>query len=287
MAGLLLAFSVVWFTAASSSASERQADESLQVTQLKVPEKYARFYGVWSGGKWGGKMTGSLIVNSIDENGGVWVTYGHGAYSRWGIHAPGAWPMRGSIEGSELRLNRTSRGAKIHYELSGDTLRGVWRKGANTSKIELKKDETASRSISETPWAGFQKGLKPGESSSPVKAPLPDDVVISAPSGDVAPERRTYSGIWHGWMCRDAICDAKLAVESVSNEGATIVYAFGSEKKGAASERLVAEFVDDELRGRFKSGSLVTYRLRPDGNLDVMWRNQTGDWGAGILTKVQ
>lgn len=284
---VLFLLSASWVMSFPSLAAEGKTSLGFQLAQTQTPEKYAQFLGVWSGGKWDGKMTGSLIVNSIDENGSTWVTYIHGAYSKWGIHAPGAWPMRGTIEGNSLSLDRTSRGAKIDYELSGDRLRGIYRKGANASKIELKKDVAASRTISETPWAGFQSGLKPRESQSPRKALLPDDVSITPPSAQVAPEHKSYSGTWHGWMCRDAACDTKLAVESVSDEAATIVYAFASGDIEPVFERLTAKFVGSELQGRLQSGSWLSYRLRPDGNLDVMWRNTSGDWGSGILSKAE
>ena len=143
---------------------------------------------------------------------------------------------------------------------------------------------TACQTSEKTPWKAWQADLKPGTSTSAIKATLPDNVQIVAPSADVPKELSAFSGIWHGWMCRDRVCDTKLAVEKLRPNGGTIVYAFGSEQLGTFRERMPATFANSELKATTSYGTSVTYRMRPDGNLDMYWQSE-GSWMSGILSK--
>lgn len=141
-----------------------------------------------------------------------------------------------------------------------------------------------TKASSSTPWPSFQSSLQPAISKSAVKAVLPDDVRIEPPDGTVPKELAAFSGIWHGWMCRDWTCDTKLAVERLDAKGGTIVYTVASESRAPYSERMEATFVDGELTGTSTRNFTITYRIRPDGNLDAYWRRGE-DWASGLLTR--
>lgn len=137
---------------------------------------------------------------------------------------------------------------------------------------------------SSTPWPSFQSSLQPATSKSSVKAVLPDDVRIEPPDTNAPKELAAFSGIWHGWMCRDWTCDTKLAVERIDAKGGTIVYAIANESRAPYSERMQATFADGELTGTSTRNFTITYRIRPDGNLDAYWQRGE-DWASGLLTR--
>ena len=141
--------------------------------------------------------------------------------------------------------------------------------------------------MAQTNWPGFQASLKPGLSTSPKKASLPTDVSITAPGPAVSKDKAAFSGIWHGWMCRNRVCDTKLAVEKITPLGATIVYAFASKRVNPYKTRLKAQWVSGELAGFLPRGRAhIAYAMRSDGNLNVMWRSADGSsWASGILTR--
>lgn len=143
-----------------------------------------------------------------------------------------------------------------------------------------------TRAESVTPWPTFQSALAPATSSSPNVAQLPADVKISTPIGDVPPQFAAFSGLWSGWMCQDHACSTKLAVESLNKMGATIVYAFANAQNPGYWERVSATFEQGELRARLAGGVQLAYRLRGDGNMDVLWRKGSS-WASGLLTRIE
>ena len=135
----------------------------------------------------------------------------------------------------------------------------------------------------QTNWPDFMANLKPGESNSPFAAELPANTEITPPAVNLPPEKASWSGKWHGWACKDRVCDTKLAVETISNEGAAIIYCFASEREMFV-RRVQAKFAGNELRADIGGGASVVYRMRPDGNIDFMWMSGKR-LISGILSK--
>ena len=139
--------------------------------------------------------------------------------------------------------------------------------------------------MGQTNWPDFMANLKPGESNSPVAVELPTDTKITPPAIDLPPEKASWSGKWRGWACKDGVCDTKLAVETISNEGAAIIYCFASAQVKPFVMRVQAKFAGNELRTDIGSGGAsVAYRMRTDGNIDFLWMKGKS-WAAGILSK--
>jgi len=102
--------------------------------------------------------------------------------------------------------------------------------------------------------------------------PLPDDIVVSPPSGTVAPDKAAFSGAWagvfQGWLHH------VLVVEEIEPDGAKVVYAFGPspylpDGKGLF-RRLKGVFVDGGLKVTEPNelgGYTTIYTLNPDGTL--------------------
>lgn len=134
-------------------------------------------------------------------------------------------------------------------------------------------------------WPSFQPNLKPGETMSPNAATLPADVEVAPPGADVPADLAKLSGTWTGWMCRDRACSTRLAVERLTATGGTIVYAFANQRQQNAVSRIEATWADGELSGRLADGPTVTYRLRPDGHLDVLWFSSLDQWASGLLVR--
>jgi hypothetical protein len=139
-----------------------------------------------------------------------------------------------------------------------------------------------------TDWPGFQSGLKPGRSSSDEIAKLPNDVNISKPGNDVPSAISGLSGIWDGWMCKNAAGSVSVAVENLKPAGGTMVYAFASTKFGQkpSSKRFDVKLINgNELQGNWDNAT-ITIRQRPDGNMDIRW-DLDANWCTGILAKRQ
>lgn len=135
-----------------------------------------------------------------------------------------------------------------------------------------------------TNWPDFMPTLVPGKSSSPVAAYLPANTEIVPPAANLPPTKAAWSGKWSGWACADRVCDTKLAVEKVTNDGASIVYSFASQSVRPFATRAQAKFVGNELQADIGGGANIAYLMRPDGNIDFLWtRGQA--WAAGILSK--
>lgn len=133
-------------------------------------------------------------------------------------------------------------------------------------------------------WPDFMGSLAPGLSVSPVAAALPANTTITPPDPDVPAEKAKWSGKWNGWACQDYVCDTKLAVEKVTAEGASIIYAFASDRVNPYARRIKARFVGEELQASLPRGDQIYYRMRRDDNLDFLWTYKH-EWVAGILSK--
>jgi hypothetical protein len=120
-----------------------------------------------------------------------------------------------------------------------------------------------------------------------VKAEISDDLRL-APAHTKDPAKAAYGGVWEGWMCRDKVTDIKLAVDSVTDNGATILYAAGSSSFGTYNETLNGRFSNtaELLEAQFGRGDKLYAGMRPDGNLNIKWA--LGDrWCTGVLARTK
>ena len=139
--------------------------------------------------------------------------------------------------------------------------------------------------VAQTKWPGFMPQLKPTISTSPNKANLPADLKVVPPAADVPPERALWSGTWTGWACHDAVCETRLAVETVTREGADVVYVFADARQKGNPVRVAGKFSGSELQATLPSGGTITYRLRADGNMEFLFTQSAEQWAVGLLTK--
>jgi len=140
--------------------------------------------------------------------------------------------------------------------------------------------------VAQTAWPDYMPGLAPALSESPIAAVLPNDVVVVAPDALVPPEKARWSGIWQGWACRGWQCDIKIAIEKVSETGATVAYAGASAGQGLITDRADGRFVDGELRLRLRTGANLVLRLRTSGDMEMsLWRPANQLLSAGVLSQ--
>lgn len=138
--------------------------------------------------------------------------------------------------------------------------------------------------MGQTKWPEFMPTLQPGLSLSPARVELPTGLSAQSADPGLAPGRAAWLGAWRGWACLNKICDIKMFVERVSNDGATLHYAFASARANPSIVKVDGKFVDDELRVQLAGGATVAYRMRESGEAEYLWRS--GDqWAAGILSK--
>lgn len=124
--------------------------------------------------------------------------------------------------------------------------------------------------------------LRAGPSESSIAATLPPDVTVE--QADVGAMSR-WGGIWQGWACFSAQCDVKIAVEKLSADTATVVYAAASATQ-RTTERGEAKFVNNEMQMKLHAGATLLLRLREDGDMDMsLWRNAQQLISLGVLTK--
>lgn len=137
-----------------------------------------------------------------------------------------------------------------------------------------------------TAWPSYMPDLVPGFSESSVAAVLPTDVVITPPDVSLPVDKARWSGVWQGWACMSRACDIRVAIESVTTTGATVVYAGASEQQPQVTDRAQGSFVGNELHARLHTGARLVLRLR--GGVDEMemsvWRPETQLLAAGVLT---
>ncbi len=75
-------------------------------------------------------------------------------------------------------------------------------------------------------------------------------------------------------------------VEQVTAEGATIAYSFASRTVPPFLERTTARFVWETLQAVLSGVTRITYRMRPNGDLDFLWTKGQG-WLTGVLSRAQ
>jgi dienelactone hydrolase len=137
----------------------------------------------------------------------------------------------------------------------------------------------------QTAWPEYMPGLAPGLSESSVAAVLPSDITITPPAANLSADKARWSGMWTGWACGASLCDVKVAVEKVTDTGATLVYA-GSSSQSTVNDRGEALFVNDELVFRVKTGANLVLRLRPTGEMEFsIWKPDTRLISTGLLTQ--
>lgn len=138
----------------------------------------------------------------------------------------------------------------------------------------------------ETVWPGYMPALEPERSESPVAAVWPGDVAVQASDADLPADKSRWSGLWSGWACQGRLCDIKLAVERITAEGASVVYARGSELAGQPSERVDMLFQNGELHGTVRSGLQLLLRMRShEPVVELMVRGADGPLAAGVLVQ--
>ena len=142
-----------------------------------------------------------------------------------------------------------------------------------------------------TAWPGYMSGLVAGPSESPVAAALPSDVAVTQLGADLPADKARWSGLWRGWACMARACDVRIAIEAVTPEGATVVYAAASEQQAQVTDRSQGRFVGNELHTRLHTGARLALRLR-DGIVSsggaememALWRPETRLLATGVLS---
>jgi dienelactone hydrolase len=137
---------------------------------------------------------------------------------------------------------------------------------------------------SQTIWPSYISDLEPDQSESPVTAAIPADIQIRLPAASLPADKARWSGRWSGWACQGRLCDLKLVVEAVRDDGATIVYSTGSAKGGAAWQRVEARFDADELRALLPGGLQLAFRMRTEGVIEAVGQSGGRLRFGGVLS---
>jgi dienelactone hydrolase len=139
--------------------------------------------------------------------------------------------------------------------------------------------------FAQTAWPASAPQFTRGWSESPVAATLAQPAAITTPDASVPEPKRRFSGLWQGWACRNAVCDVKLAVEQVSEVGATLSYAGANITQGLVTSRMEGRFVGDELHATLGTGGRIVLRSRADGDMEMgIWRDDRR-LSVGVLTQ--
>ena len=143
----------------------------------------------------------------------------------------------------------------------------------------------ATTAGAQTAWPDYMPGLSAGFSESPVAAVLPADMTITPTAVSLPADKARWSGLWQGWACGGALCNVKIAVEKVTDMGATLVYAGGS-STSSLTERSEALFESSELVFRVKTGARLAMRLRAGDEMELsIWRSDGQLIATGLLTQ--
>ncbi|QTD46499.1 alpha/beta hydrolase family protein [Ottowia testudinis] len=135
-----------------------------------------------------------------------------------------------------------------------------------------------------TAWPDYMPSLEPDRSESPVSAELPPDVATPAPGTHVPAQRRAWLGIWTGWAGAGRTVDLKIAIENVSADGATLVYAEARAPQKRFSERVQARWNGDELHVLLNGRVTLMARLRHPDVMEVQGRAAGQMIFAGVLS---
>jgi dienelactone hydrolase len=120
---------------------------------------------------------------------------------------------------------------------------------------------TSQLAIAQVPWPNYISQLEHDTTESAVLAVAPADVVIAPPDSSVSADKARWSGAWSGWGCAARACDIKLIVESVTQDGAALVYV-GASAPSKLTQRTQAKFVGEELTAPLSTGSFISLRMR-------------------------
>jgi dienelactone hydrolase len=102
------------------------------------------------------------------------------------------------------------------------------------------------------------------------QVPLPDDVSVTPPTGDVSTEIAAFNGAWagDGW---DGSVPHALVVERIESDGsAQVMYALGASHDWGTEPvwyRLTGKFVEHRLVVALPDGATADYAVLPDGVL--------------------
>jgi len=144
----------------------------------------------------------------------------------------------------------------------------------------------AGQAAAQTAWPDYMARLRAGPSESDRPAALPADLKVLPPDPSLAPGKARWSGLWKGWACFARACDIRMAVQDVSDQGATLVYAGANDAQGRFSDRLEGAFVGNELHARRSTGAKLVLRLRASGDMEMsLWSPQDTLLSAGVLTQ--
>lgn len=137
-----LFLSIVWVTQASAADSCETPlpdDVNIRTPTADVPEKYAKFSGLWGPGKWSGELCHVLVVETVDSDGEAEVIYSWGISERWNIEQGGWVRIIGRVVGSKLKMKVYGGKVDVNYWLDGDMLYGRYY-GGNTVNVELTRN---------------------------------------------------------------------------------------------------------------------------------------------------
>jgi dienelactone hydrolase len=161
-----------------------------------------------------------------------------------------------------------------------------WEKAAVAAVAAASLLAGAAHAQTALPAGAAQMRPVPAETSA--SAELPPDVAVVKPDAAALEGGRSllpWSGIWRGSACRFAQCDVKVAVEKLSADVATVVYA-GASATQRVTERGEAQFVDNALQMPLRTGATLVLRLREDGDMEMsLWKNVTQLLSHGVLTQ--
>lgn len=119
----------------------------------------------------------------------------------------------------------------------------------------------------------------------PAPAVIDPAIVISKPAADVPAEFAAFSGVWGGTWGPDL--DGKLAVQTISTEGAAVVYYAVGDAPGffkAQGYLKNGQITGQTLVVPLNEGIKATYTMQPDGTLAGEY-NRRGDITRGMFTK--
>ncbi|MDM0002829.1 hypothetical protein QTI24_29855 [Variovorax sp. J22P240] len=265
------------------------ADASVMAAAPAVSENLKPLAGKWTGTLIGAQMQQqhTIVVERI-EPGLAWVIWSVGTGRGQMAGGPSTWyRMPGTAHGDALVLS--INGATATYKLeSNEEMSVVSEWGGFKMKGKLKREVVpVSPYASDGPgpyWPPDIVRMQPGESQSAEKATFPDSLVIKPAASDTPAERSKWLGKWSGWSCRARGCDVKLAVLDVTAYTANVIQLFAAKGFVPNQNVRVATFVNDELRLK-GGGYRVSYRMRPDGVVEVFHVSPTGSMAWGVLTK--
>lgn len=110
-----------------------------------VPEEFARFSGIWAGGKWDGfrgTLCNTLVVFSVDKNGTAKLVYSWGDQPNWNT-SPGWILVTATISGNRMVLERFRNNVQAEYYFQvvdgKPTLSGIYPHNFGVSYVTLWK----------------------------------------------------------------------------------------------------------------------------------------------------